>query len=184
MQDIATVRKRAFTEAKKFSMIVGYLWVVFSLFELHTWIVLRQHNLAAGIGYRLGFSIINVIVLGKVIFFAEAMRVAERLRNKPLLYPIIYKSAVFSIILVCFHIVEGVLVGMFHGRTMVQSIPAMSGGGVEGILLVGAIAFIVLMPFFAFREFARIMGEEVVKSLIFRRGTNPRIVQHDNDRVA
>lgn len=188
MLDIATARQRALTEAKNFAVIVGYLWVVFSLFELHTWIVLRQHNIAHAIGYRLGFSIINALVLGKVILVAEDMRVAEHLRNKPLLYPVLYKAAVFSIILICFHIVEEVLVGMRHGKTMVQSIPSMGGGGAVGVLLVGAIALIVLMPFFVFREFSRIIGEEELKRLMFRRRTTPGIVQpgvqHDDGRAA
>ncbi len=187
MLDKHALKEKALVEAKSFSVIVGYLWVLFSLLEAHKWMILRQHNLSSELGYKVGFGLINAIVLGKVIFIAEALQAGEHLRNRPLIYPILYKSAVFSTILICFHIVEGVLIGMFHGKTIAQSIPEIGGGGLVGILIVGAFMFVVLIPFFAFMEFGRVLGEDELKSLLFGRRTKagrvqPR-VQQDNDRV-
>lgn len=188
MLDRHALRDKALVEAKNFSVIVGYLWVLFILLEAHKWVILRQHNMSSEFGYKVGFSLINALVLGKVIFIAEALQAGERLRGKPLIYSILYKSAVFSIILMCFHFVEQVLVGMFHGKTVAQSIPEIGGGGLEGILIVGVFMFVVLMPFVAFRELGRIMGEDKLKSLMFGRGTTAGTVhsgtQRDNDRVA
>ena len=188
MLDKRVVKEKAIVELKEFSVIVGYLWILFSLFTIHTWVVLRQHSLASELGYKAGVNLINALVLGKVIFIAEALRAGEHLRNRPLIYPILYKSAVFSIILICFHIVEEMLVAIFHGKSVAQSIPVMGGGGLEGILMVGVIMFVVLIPFFALREIGRVVGEEELKSLMFRRGTKAGSVQHrlqqGDDRVA
>jgi hypothetical protein len=182
------LKKTLVVEAKHFSVIVGYLWIVFSLFELHKWVILRQHNIGYALAYKVGFSFINAIVLGKVIFIVEELHVVEHLAYKPILYPILYKSVVFSVILICFHSVEELFVGIVHGKTMTQSIPAIGGGGAAGILLVGAISFLMLIPFFAFREVGRIMGEDALTSLLLGRGTKAGTVksrvQQGNDRVA
>ena len=188
MLDKQKTKEKAVAGAKKFLVIVAYLWVLLSVLELHKWIILRQHHIAYEMGFKIGVSLINAVVLGKVIFIVEELHVAEHLSYRPIVFPILYKSAVFSIILICFHIVEEVLVGMFHGKTIAQSIPEMGGGGLEGILLIGLIAFVVLIPFFAFREFARIVGEDELKSLMLGRGTKAKTVQakvqQGDDRVA
>jgi hypothetical protein len=188
MLDKHAVKERALAEAKRFSVVVGYLWVLFSTFELYKWIVLRQHNLTSALGFKVGINLINAVVLGKVIFIAEALRAGERLRNRPLIQPILYKSALFSVILICFHIVEEVLVGIFHGKTISQGIPKMGGGGLVGILIVGVITFVVLIPFFTLREIGRVVGQDELKSMILGRGTKAGTVQpraqQDNDRVA
>jgi hypothetical protein len=88
------------------------------------------------------------------------------------LYAILFKSAVFAVLLVCFDILEEVLVGLFHHKTITESIPRRGGGGVEGMLLVGLRVFIVPMPFFSFTEVAHVIGENELLSMIFKRRTS------------
>jgi len=78
-----------------------------------------------------------------------------------------FKSAVFAVILLCFHIIEETLIGVLHGNALSQSIPEIGGGTLQGILMVGIIMFVVLMPFFAFRELGRAIGAEQLRSLLF-----------------
>jgi len=85
--------------------------------------------------------------LAKVIVLGEHLPAVERFRHKPLVYAILFKSVLFSAMLICFEMLEEVLVGLFHGQTIAQSIPELGGGGVEGILLLGVIMFVVLIPF-------------------------------------
>ncbi len=188
MLDTQQTKEKAVAGAKEFLVIVAYLWVLLSVLELHKWVILRQQHIAHDMGFKVGVSLINAVVLGKVLFIVEELHIVEHLSYRPIVFPILYKSAVFSIILICFHIVEEMLVGMFHGKTIAQSIPVMGGGGVEGILVMGVIAFVVLIPFFAFREFARLVGEDELKSLILGRGAKAETVQakvqQGDDRVA
>ena len=165
----AQLKEKAISEAKKFAVIVGYLWVLFVLFEIHKLTILRGESPATPLGYRIGFALINALILGKIILIAEAFHFGERLKDSPLVYAILFKSAVFSALLVCCDILEDVLAGVFHNKTIAQSIPALGGGGLEGILLVGLMVFIVLIPFFSFREVARVVGEDQLLSLIFKR---------------
>jgi uncharacterized protein (DUF1810 family) len=91
-----------------------------------------------------------------------------------------FKSAVFAVILLCFHMIEETLLGVFHGKTLSQSIPNIGGGTLQGILMVGIIMFVVLMPFFAFRELGRAIGTKQLHSLLFggetKAGTAPPIM--------
>ena len=166
------LKERAITEAKKFAVIVGYLWMLFALLQLHRLTILREQNPGSPIGYRFGFALINALILGKVILIAEAFHTGERFKDKPLVYAILFKSAVFSVLLLCFDILEEVLVGVFHHKTITQSMPTLGGGGVEGLLLVGLMVFIVLIPFFSFTEVAHVIGEDELLSMIFKPRTS------------
>jgi hypothetical protein len=84
-------------------------------------------------------------------------------------YAILFKSAAFNVLLVCFNIPEEEVVGLYHNKTITQSMPTLGGGGLEGMLLVGLIVFIVLTPFFSFREVARVIGEDQLLSIILKR---------------
>ena len=87
------------------------------------------------------------------------------------------KSAVFCVILICFYIVEETLAGMWHGKTIAASFPKIGGEGWKGILVVGSILFVALIPFFAYRELARVLGKDELHSLIFKRGAETDATQ-------
>ncbi len=166
-QQARKVKERAATELKKFAMIALYLWALFSLFEIHKYTVLREFNLSSLSGYKIGFAAINALIMGKVILIGEALHVGEQLREKRLIFSVLFKSAAFALLVVCFDIVEEVIVGMIHGKSLVASIPQMGGGGLEGKALFGVMAFVVLIPFFLFTEVQQAVGKEKLRSIIF-----------------
>ena len=158
------LKEKGLTEGKKLFWIFLYLWTLLGLFAIHKSIVLNDPNPF----YHQGFAIINAFVLAKVMFIAEAFHVADDLKRKPLIYPIVYKSAVFSLILVSFHVLEGALTGLWHGRSVAESIDALRDGGLQ-LIVFGLIMFIVLMPFFALREIGRDVGNERLFEQFFLR---------------
>jgi len=78
--------------------------------------------------------------------------VVKTFKDKALVYSILFKSAVYAAILVCMDILEEVMVGIFHGKPAAQGMTEVGGGGMKGIVLVGIMAFVLLIPLFAFRE--------------------------------
>lgn len=161
------IREKSVTEARRLFWIFAYLWVLLGLLALHKSIVLNEPHLF----YHQGFEVINALVLAKIMFVAEALQVADNLKHKPLIYPIVYKSAVFSVILISFHIFEEVLLGKWHGKTVAESMADQGGGSLQEILVFGAIGFVVLMPFFALREIGRDIGERKLFEQFFVRRT-------------
>ena len=83
------------------------------------------------------------------------------------------QSAIFSLLLVCFEIIEEVIVGLIHGKSLVASVPQFGGGGLEGKLIVGLLAFVSLVPFFLFTEVQRVLGTENCANSSFRTGRRP-----------
>ena len=79
--ELDRLKERVIPEAKKLLWIVAYLWVLLSLFALHKSIILGEPSF-----YHQGFAIINAFVLAKIIFVAEDFHVAEKLKDRPLIY--------------------------------------------------------------------------------------------------
>jgi hypothetical protein len=160
------LKERAFEELKRFVVIFLYLWVVFGLLSIHKSLVLSQHHLDQ---VEHAFAIINALVFAKVLLVGEHFHLGRRHENKPLIYLILYKSFVFSVVLISFHIIESVVVGVWHGNTIGESVPPMLGWNPKGLLAVGVICFVLLLPFFGFREIARVMGHREMKRLLFEK---------------
>jgi GYF domain 2 len=158
-----SLRARLLDELKSFLIMFSYLWLVFSVFLVHEWSVLASHQ----IGFRFyGFAVVNALILSKIMLIAEGMHFARHFEDKPLIYPIAYKSIAFTVLLMAAYIVEEIAVGLFHGKTVAESFPEIGGGGLAGVLTIGAIMGIALVPFFSFREIARVVGVAEFRTLM------------------
>jgi hypothetical protein len=166
-----SLKARIYEELRKFAAMFAYLWLVFFVFLAHEWTVLASHN----IGFRFyGLAAVNALVLSKIMLIAENTRFAEALNGKPLIYPIAFKSAAFSVLLMLCYIAEEMAVGLFHGKSLAEAVPMVGGGGVAGIVTVGAIMCVALIPFFAFKEIARAIGAAEFRALMLGPGKAAR----------
>jgi hypothetical protein len=162
-------KELAATELKRYAAIAIYLWVLFSMFEVHRIAVLRDVGMASVSGYRFGLAALNALIMGKVLLVGEALHLGEQFSEKRRIYSALFKSAIFAVLAVCFNIVEGVIVGLIHGKSLVASIPRLAGGGLEGMVLYGIMASVVLVPFFLFAEVQSAFGKDKVGSLILQK---------------
>jgi fumarate reductase subunit C len=161
------LKQRLVDEAIKFLAIAFYLWVMFGVFALHESVVSAKDH----INYHFyGFALVNALILGKVMLIAEDLHFADWFKDRPLIYPILCKAVAFSILFLVFDVVEEVLVGIFKGKTIGESIPSIGGGSLSGVFFVGIILAVALIPFFAFREVGRAIGERALHSLMFTGG--------------
>jgi hypothetical protein len=111
--------------------------------------------------------------LGKVILIAQGLHVGDRYKNKPLIYPILLKAAIFSAILLIFHVIEETLIGKWHGKTLAESVPSFGDGSLQAIVMTVIILFVALIPFFGFMELERVIGAQTLHSLLFGAKTPP-----------
>lgn len=155
---------RAVEEFKRFIVIFFYLWIVFGLLSIHKSIVLSQRHLDV---QEHTFAVINAFVFAKVLLVGEGMRLGERFSDKPLIYPILYKCFVFTLVLLCFHFVESIAVGLLRGNTIANSLPPVLGWSPKGLLAVSVVCFVLLLPFFGFREITRVIGRREMHALLF-----------------
>ncbi len=158
------VKERAVEEVRRFVVLFLYLWVLFGLFVLNERIILRQH----GLGFAAqGFAFFNALVLAKVMLVAEDLNLGRWLDRRPLIWPILHDSFLFTVLFIVFHIAEQVVIGLFKGQSATSSVPAVGGGGLAGLLCVAVISFVALIPFFAFRNLSRALGADRLNALLF-----------------
>ncbi len=167
-----TLKQKIIQEMKKFFIVALYLWVIFALLIEYKAVVLAEQHI--DIETR-GFALLNALALAKVIVVAQALKLGELAEGVPLIYPTILKSALFAVLLAIFKILEVTCVGLYRGFSFQQSISEIGGGTLKGILCVTSIMFVVLIPFFAYGEMRRVLGEDKLKQLFF----HPRPVEAD-----
>lgn len=145
---------------KRLAVRFVYLWVLLGLFAFHRSLILPDGFLEAQ-----ALAAFNAFVLAKVMFAAEELHVAENFSNRPLLYPILFRSAIFSAILVAFYFVEEVLSKLWRGNSVVDGI-GFAGQHFLNVLSIAFIIFVALIPYFAFSELARVIGRDKLRDLL------------------
>jgi hypothetical protein len=169
-----TLKEKAAFQLKEFLAMFFYIWVLSALADMHETIILAQTHL----NYPAqGFAIINALILGKIMLIGEDLHLGNRFRDKALIYSILYKSLIFTVFLAGFHILEEVIVGVFRGTPISETLPAMGAGSLKGLMCRTGIVFIALIPFFAFREIGRVIGKGELWSLLLARGTRVYTLQ-------
>jgi hypothetical protein len=160
------LKDRAKEEVKKFALMFLYLWVVFGMLAIHESIILSQHRITYVVH---GFALVNALIFAKVMLVAEDLHLGHRLDDKRLVYSIFFKALLFGITLICFHIVEHVLIGMWHGKPATETISEIGTNNLGGLVSIGIISTVALVPFFILREVSRVLGEGKLWSLLFQR---------------
>jgi hypothetical protein len=167
------LKAKAVDEFKRFLVIFLYLWVVFGLLSIHKSYVLAQHHLDY---QEHAFAFVNALVFAKVLLVGEYFNLGTRFKDKPLIYPILDKCFIFTLVLMGFHVIESLAVGMWRGETIAESFPMLHTAGLKGVLAVGIMSFVVLLPFFGFRELARVIGRKELSCLMYKyRTCDPKL---------
>ena len=134
---------------KRGLVLASYLFVVFSLFDIHKSVILAEHQIDF-VGF--GLNPINALTLAKVILVGQELHLANEFRDAPLIYTTMAKSRLYTVLLACFKILETVAVGIYQGRSLGESVAAFPGGSLKGLLSLTVLLFVVLIPFFGFGE--------------------------------
>lgn len=151
-------------ELRQFLVMFVYLWVLLLMFKLNQLLILEKEGMSLALH---GLTIVNALMLAKVMVLYEHFDVSHFLRDRPLIYPVLFESLLLTVLFIVFHIAEHVVIGMIGGETLRQSIPIIGKGGIAALLCVACILFFSLMPFFAFKHLTRVLGAQNVKALFF-----------------
>jgi hypothetical protein len=124
--------------------------------------------------------VISAAILAKVLMIGEALRMGRRLRNWPLIIPTIYRTVVFSVLVVVFSLLEHAVGAWIHGKKAADGIAELTSTGWQGLLAWYVLVIIAFLPFFALKEIEAMFGTEKVRGLFFRRQrTSPEALLAD-----
>jgi hypothetical protein len=83
--------------------------------------------------------------------------------------PTVYKAIVFSIFVGLFGVVESTISGLLHGKGVAGGFEELISAGRYELLARCMVMFVAFIPFFAFEELERVLGEGKLGKLFFRR---------------
>jgi hypothetical protein len=97
----------------------------------------------------------------------RALHLGERFNALPLIWPTLYKSVVFLVLLLVLNALEEVIVGFMHHRKVVDSLAEFGGGTLAQLTASSIVVLLILIPFFAFRALGEVVGERNLVRVFF-----------------
>jgi hypothetical protein len=161
----AAWEKRIVAELRKLAIAVVYMWVFLSVFALYREIILANYNI--NYSTKFGFALINALILAKFMWLGEILHAGKRAAGKALLYSTLWKSALFTFILMVCHLLEETLLKLWHGQSMAKGFSETIAHP-RDIFATALVVFVVLIPFFFAKGLIEILGEDEIKTLLLR----------------
>ena len=158
-------------ETWEFLGIAGFLAAFFVSLTTYRRLLMEEYHIAY---YEYGYSIIESLVLAKVILLGEAFHLGERYREASLMVSTLWKTLVFAILVIVFSVVEHLLGALIEGKSLASVLPQLTAGPrLYEVLARAQVTLVALVPLFAFREVGRVMGPGKLYKLFFKRGSIP-----------
>jgi hypothetical protein len=162
----AGIRHKIAREMRKLAFYFLYLCSFFLAIRLYTNLVLADHN----INYvRYGLCVLKSLMLAKIILMGETLRLDKSWDETPLALLTVYKAAIFSALAFVFEILEHLVLGALHGKPPGEVIAEILEKGWPHLIAMTMVVFVAFLPFFAFRELGRAIGEGKLQHLFLKR---------------
>jgi hypothetical protein len=158
-------KKKIFHELVEYWINVIYLTLVFAAFTVYRRIILAAHDVTYT---NYWVAVIEALILAKVIMIGAVLSLGRGLEHKPLIYPTLYKTVVFTLFCVVFTVLEHAIKGLWTGTGFMGGIAEFFGKGHE-LLANSLVVFVAFFPFFGVKELGRVLGQDKIQALFFRR---------------
>jgi hypothetical protein len=159
-------KSRVIRELAEYGTNAIYFALVFAAFTWYRRLILAEYHITY---LHYGLNVVEALILAKIVMIGNVLGLGRRLRDKSLIVPTLYQSFVFSLWVVFFGVLEYTLVGWLHGQGWTGGVRELAGQGADELLGRALIMFFAFIPFFAFREMERVLGEGTIWALFFRR---------------
>jgi len=153
----AAIPKRVADELKEFAIIAVYLYICFTAILYLKASILRAHNIEFA---PFGFAAVKALICAKFVSLGHIFHVGDRFKSLPLIWPTLYKSAVFLVFLIILNALEETIVGLIHHRAVAESLAEFGGGTLDQLIATSILGLLILVPFFAFRTLGELLGEQ------------------------
>jgi hypothetical protein len=143
-----------------------YLAIFFAVFTWYRRLILAEYHIAY---LHYWIAVFEALIMAKVILVGDALRLGRRFEDKPLIFPALYKAFVFSLFVGLFAVLEHAIGGLLHGKGLAGGFREFMNEGKDELLARCLLTFFAFIPFFAFKELGRVMGDGKLGALFFFR---------------
>jgi hypothetical protein len=157
-------KEKIIHEMAEYWINVAYLTLIFAAFTQYRRFILAAHDITYT---NYWVAVIEALILAKVIMIGDVLRLSRGLEDKPLIYPTLYKSVVFTLFVAVFTLFEHAIKGLWAGKGLTGGLVDYFGKGPHEFLAESLIIFVALIPFFGVRELGRVLGQEKIRALFF-----------------
>jgi len=163
----AALVHRARDELIQYLAISTYLAVCFGALLYFKAAVLGSEGIE---WQRFGLALAKSLILGKFVLILERLKIDHRVKSTGVLFgDVLVKALLFTGLLLVLTIAEEVIVGHFNGETAHHVLRGFAGGTISEATATVVLMFLVLVPYFAYRELAARLGEATLSKLLFKR---------------
>ena len=162
----SSLQEKAREELRMFLVIAIYLSVMLAAFAWYRRFVLTEAGISS---FHYGAAVIEALILAKVILIGQALGLGRRFEDSPLILSVLFKALIFGVFIAVFGALEHVIEGLVHHETWNQIAHRLLSAGRDEILARTVMAIVTLVPFFAFWETDRILGDHRLFALFFRK---------------
>jgi hypothetical protein len=159
-------RQRIIHEVVEYLTNFIFLALIFVAFTWYRRLILAEYHIRY---LHYGISVVEALVLAKIVMIGNILGIGRRLEDRPLVFPTVYKAFTFSLWVAAFGVLEHIVDGLVRGEGLTGGVQALARQGKYELLAKSLVMFFAFLPFFAFREIERVMGEGTLRTLFFRR---------------
>jgi hypothetical protein len=159
-----SIRERVIGELTEFAIVAAYLYVFLAALIYLKAAILHAHDIPFA---TFGFAAAKALICAKFVLIGRAFHLGERFKALPLIWPTLYKSFVFLVLLLVLNAIEEVVVGFMHHRKVMDSLAEFGGGTLDQLTASCVIVLLILIPFFAFRSLGEVVGERNLVRVFF-----------------
>jgi ABC-type multidrug transport system permease subunit len=142
--------------------------IVFSAVILYRRLILAQHGIILD-DYFIG--VIKAFIIAKVVMIGAFLGISRKFEHQPLIIPVLYKSILFTLMVMLFDIIEELIKGFIYNQDIFKSFEELQNHANAVWLGASLLIFFIFIPFFAVKELVRVMGNEKVQKLFFNKRT-------------
>lgn len=165
-KDHHELKQRVKHDFEQYVAVAVFLFFFFGSVTTYRRLVLAEYH----IGYfEYGWGLLKALVLAKVILIGELLHLGKRFERGPMIWSILWKTLLFALFILAFAVLEHVVAALIHHRGVRGEFQFSGPQGYELLARV-QLELVALLPLFAFKELARVLGEGKVNQLLFGHG--------------
>ena len=162
------LKEKAIREFKVFWLVTLFLAFLFCAFTLYRRLILTE----VGVSYfHYGAGLIEAMIIAKIILIGQALGLGKRFEDGPLIVAALFKAVLYGVFVALFAIFEHLIDGLIHGKNMTLAWQELLGLGKDEIFARTLMVIVTFVPFFAFWETDRVLGEGKLFAMFFQRRT-------------
>lgn len=161
----AATKQRLVEEAQTLAMLSVYLSLLLGGFTTYRRLILEEYRIAY---FAYGYSLVEAVVLAKIIMIGRLLHVGEGFGDRPLIVPTLYKTVSFSLFVLVFTVFEHTLTGLIIHRDLTRAFQDLWHTGIHQILAQMIVLFVAFVPLFALWELGDVLGPDKLRDLFFK----------------